>query len=210
MSQMKYDSYVLRNVKDIHFEVCNVCNLCCIYCSAYHPTSGKNHFMPLEIAHSYIDLVFERTCAPDIGLMFYGGEALLQEVSWFHNVIEYANNQARKHHKKLHFYMQSCATLLDAERLDLIKSYNIIIGTSLDGPPEINEKTRGKTELVMDNIVRLKDVGCFGGVICTANQYNYDRITDVLQFFEEREIFWVAVNIVYSIGRGHNLIPLSH
>jgi uncharacterized protein len=206
---MKHDSYVLRNVKDIHFEVCSVCNLRCIYCSAYHPNSGKKAFMPLETAHRYIDLVFERTCAPDIGLMFYGGEALLQSVSWFHNIIEYANNQATRRQKKLHFYMQSCATFLDADRLDLIKSYNINIGTSLDGPPEINEKTRGKTELVLDNIVRLKDIGCFGGVICTANQYNYDRIAEVLQFFEEREIFWVAVNIVYSLGRGCNLIPLS-
>jgi len=206
---MSYDSYVLKNIKDIHFEVCNVCDLSCIYCSAFHPTSAKNSFMPIEIAQKYIELVFQRTCAPDIGLMFYGGEALLQRVTWFHNVIEYAKYQATKYNKKLHFYMQSCATVLDSERLDLIEKYNIVIGTSLDGPPEINEKSRGKTKLVMDSIRKLKEVGCFGGVICTANEYNYDKIPEVLQFFEEHEIFWVAVNIVYSIGRGQNLNPLS-
>lgn len=209
LSKMKYRSYVLANVKDIHFDVCNVCNLSCIYCSAYHPTSQQNSFMPSAIANKYIDLVFERTCAPDIGLMFYGGEALLQSVSWYHDVIGYARSQAMKYGKKLHFYMQSCVTLLDPERLDLIEEYNIIIGTSLDGPPEINEKSRGKTELVMANILKLKETGCFGGVICTANQYNYDKMAEVLRFFENNEIFWVAVNIVYSIGRGQSLIPLS-
>jgi uncharacterized protein len=208
-NEMTYDSYVLKNIKDMHFEVCNVCDLSCIYCSAFHPTPGKNPFMPLEIAQRYIELVFRRTCAPDIGLMFYGGEALLQKVTWFRNVIEYANYQATKYNKKLHFYMQSCATVLDSERLDLIGKYNIVIGTSLDGPPEINEKSRGKTKVVMDSISKLKEIGCFGGVICTANEYNYDGIHDVLQFFEEQEIFWVAVNIVYSIGRGQDLNPLS-
>lgn len=208
-SEMTYDLYVLKNIKDIHLEVCNVCDLSCIYCSAYHPTSGKSPFMPIEIAEKYIDLVFQRTCAADIGLMFYGGEALLQSVAWFDSLIEYANHQATRYEKELHFYMQSCATVLDSERLDLIRKHNIVIGTSLDGPPEIGEKSRGKTKLVMDSIHKLKEVGCFGGVICTANEYNYDRMPEVLQFFEEHEIFWVAVNTVYAIGRGKNLNPLS-
>ncbi len=206
---MENQCYTLANIKDIHFEVCNICNLSCIYCSAYNPNSDKMPFMPIDIAYRYIDLVFERTCADDIGLMFYGGEALLQNVSWFYDVIEYAKNQAMIYDKKLHFYMQSCATFLDDERLELIKKYDINIGSSLDGPPEINDKTRGKTNLVLKNIIKLKEVGCFGGVICTANEYNYDKISEILKFFEDQEIFWVAVNIVSSIGRGRNLNPLT-
>jgi len=206
---MKHESYVLRNIKDMHFEVSNVCNLSCMYCSAWKPTLGKKFFMPLEVAQRYIDLVFEGTCAPGIDLMFYGGEALLQSVAWFYDVIEYANRQAVKYDKRLRFLMQSNATALDTEKLELIDKYDIVTGTSLDGPPHINEKTRGKTNLVMEDILKLKQVGCFGGVICTANGYNYDKIAEVLRFFEEQQIFWVAVNIVYSIGRGCKLVPLS-
>ena len=206
---MKYESYVLRNIKDMHFEVCNICNLSCMYCFAYQPTSGKKPFMPLETALKYIDLVFKRTCAQVIDLMFYGGEALLHETSWFRDVIEYANKQAIKHDKKVRFLMQSNATTLDVEKLDLIIKHNIVTGTSLDGPADINDKTRGKTQSVMENIPRLKEAGAFGGVICIVNEYNYDKVTDILEFFEEQQLFWVAVNIVYSIGRGWQLVPLT-
>ena len=206
---MKHESYVLRNIKDMHFEVCNVCNLSCMYCCAYQPASGKRPFMPLETAQKYIALVFKRTCAQVVDLMFYGGEALLHDVSWFHDVIEYANKQAIEHNKEVRFLMQSNATSLDAEKLDLIRKHNIVTGTSLDGPPDINEKTRGKTNLVMENILRLKEARAFGGVICIVNENNYHKVAEILEFFEEQQIFWVAVNIVYSIGRGRNLVPLN-
>lgn len=199
---------VFRNIKDLHFEVTNACNLTCIYCSAYKQVS-KNRSMPLETAYKYINLIFEKTCAPDIGLMFYGGEALLQSTSWFYNVIRYAKKQTTKYNKKSHFLLQSNLTFLDDERLNLIKKYHIVTGTSLDGLPYINEKTRGKSDLVLKNITKLKEVGCFGGVICTVNEYNYNNVTEILEFFEEQGILWVAFNIVYSIGRGCNLSPLS-
>ena len=52
--------------------------------------------MSLRTAHKFIDLILESTCAKDIGLLFCGGESLLQSARWFYNVIEYANEQATK------------------------------------------------------------------------------------------------------------------
>lgn len=202
-------SYVLKNVKDMHFEVCNICNLSCRYCSAHHLITDKPPFMPLEVAQKYIDLVLAKTCAEIVDLMFYGGEAMLQSVPWFYDVIEYARKRASEHNKTVRVLMQSNATVLDANRLNLIRRYSIGIGTSLDGPAEINEKTRSETGTVIKNILRLKEIGCFGGVICTVSDYNYDKISEILQFFEENQIFWVAFNIVYSIGRGIDLIPMN-
>jgi len=200
---------VFRNIKDLHFEVTKVCNMNCIYCSAYKVQTRPNQFMPRKTAHKFIDLVFESTCAKDIGLLFYGGEALLQSATWFYDVIEYANKQATKNDQKLHFLMQSNLTLLDDEKLDLMRKYQIVTGTSLDGPPSISDITRGKSDLVLNNILKLKEAGCFGGVICTINEYNYNKITNILEFFEAQKIFWVAFNIMYCIGRGRNLVPLS-
>lgn len=206
---MKSNSHILTNIKDLHFEVCSVCDLACIYCSAFNPNAKKKAFMAEETAYGFIDLVFSRSCASNIGLLFYGGEALLQNSGWFYNVINYALKKAENYDKKLHFYMQSCATVMDDEKLELINKYNINIGTSLDGPPEINNKTRGKTNLVSNNIEKIKNIGCFGGVICTANQYNYNKIPEILEYFEDHELFWIAINIVSSIGRGKNLEPLN-
>jgi len=71
--------------------------------------------------------------------------------------------------------MQSNLTILDDEKLDLIRKYQIVTGTSLDGPPFISDIARGKSDLVLNNILNLKEAGCFGGVICTINEYNYDE-----------------------------------
>lgn len=202
-------AYVLRNIKDMHFEVCNICNLSCRYCSAHHLTTGRPPFMPLAIAKQYLDLVLNRTCAEMIDLMFYGGEAMLQSVSWFYAVLEYARKRAAERNKTIRVIMQSNATLLDTDKLELIRQYDIGIGTSLDGPAEINEQTRSETKTVIANISRLKEIGCFGGLICTVSDYNYDRIAEVMRFFEANQIFWVAFNIVYSIGRGIDLIPMD-
>jgi len=206
---MGYKVNVFRNIKDLHFEVTRVCNLNCVYCSAYKEDTRTNRFMSLQTAHKFIDLILESTCAKDIGLLFYGGEALLHSATWFCNVIEYANEQATKNDQKLHFLMQSNLTLLDDEKLDLIRKYQIVTGTSLDGPPHLSDITRGKSDFVLTNILKLKEAGCFGGVICTINKHNYDKITKILDFFEAEGIFWVAFNIMYCIGRGRNLVPLS-
>ena len=185
-----------------------MCNIDCVYCSAYKGDTHANEFMSLETAHKFIDLVLGSTCAKDIGLFFYGGEALLQSEAWFYDVIEYANKHA-KNDQKLHFYMQSNLTLLDDEKLDLIKKYQIVTGTSLDGPPHLSDITRGKSDAVLANIPKLKAAGCFGGVICTINKHNYDKTAQILKFFEAKGIFWVAFNIMYRIGKGRNLASLS-
>jgi uncharacterized protein len=165
--------------------------------------------MPSQTAHKFIDLVLESTCAEDIGLFFYGGEALLQSEAWYYDVIEYAKEHVRTENQKLHFYMQSNLTILDDGKIDLMKKYHIVTGTSLDGPPYLGDITREKSGIVLANIPKLKAAGCFGGVICTINKHNYDKIPQILEFFKAEEIFWVKFNIMYRIGRGRNLAPLS-
>ena len=200
---------IFRNIKDAHFQITNECNLACIYCSAYKQKEPIQS-MPFEIAQKYIDLIFENSCSPDIGLLFYGGEALLQKLSWFEDVTKYATEQAKKYSKNLHFLMQSNIALpLNDETLAFLKKNQIVTGTSLDGPSKIHNLTRGNFSLVMKNIQKLKEIGCFGGVICTINEFNYDKTDQILEFFEEKDINWVALNTVYSIGRGYNLVPLD-
>lgn len=200
---------VFRNIKNLHFEVTRVCNINCVYCSADKGDTQTNPFMPLETAHKFIDLVLGSTCAEDIGLYFYGGEALLQSEEWYYDVIEYAKEHVRTDNQKLHFYMQSNLTILDDRKIDLMRKYHMVTGTSLDGPPHLSDITREKSGVVLGNIPKLKAIGCFGGVICTINKHNYNKITQILKFFEAEEIFWVKFNIVYRIGRGRNLAPLN-
>lgn len=193
----------------MHLEVSKTCNLNCMYCFAYQKNSSISSLMSLKVACKYIDLIFENTCSEDIDVVFHGGEPLLQSTTWFHNVIEYAVRLSKIYSKNLRFLMQSNCTLLDDEKADLIKEYHIIVGSSLDGPPQINDLSRKKGELVLKNIQKLKKAECFGGVICVINRHNYNRMTEVMKFFEKEDILMTSAVISYSVGRGESLLPLS-
>ena len=84
----------LRNAYQMHFEVSRACNLNCAYCYADTQVPSSDSLMPLDTAFKYIQLVFERTCAPSIELVFHGGEPLLQSERLFNSVIERAKHQA--------------------------------------------------------------------------------------------------------------------
>lgn len=194
-------------MSEIHLEVSKLCNMNCIYCFA-HQNDISNPLMPLIIACRYIEIVLKNTCSKYIEIVFHGGEPLLHSTVWFYNVIEYAIRLSSIYDKTVSFTMQSNCTLLDDEKLNLIKEYNIIVGTSLDGPSYINDLSRKKSEIVLKNIQKLKEIKCFGGVICVINKYNYDKMNEVMKFFEEEDISASAV-VSYSVGSGKSLTPLN-
>jgi len=105
--------------------------------------------------------------------------------------------------------MQSNGTILSGRQLEVISQHHVVVGISLDGPPDINEKTRGKSDLVLGNIQKLKVPGCFGGVLCVINKHNYSHMKEILAFLENRGIYWLVANFVHTVGRGELLDPLQ-
>jgi len=202
--------YCLRNIAEMHFEVARNCNIECLYCYSSRESSSRNLLMPLKTACKYIDIIFENSKSKNIEIVFHGGEPLLQITNWFYNVIEYAIRSANLCRKNLRFVMQSNCILLNEEKLNLIKKYHIIVGTSLDGPPKINNLTRKKGEIVLKNIKKLNKINCFGGVICVVNAFNYDKMKEIMSFFENKGIFKTKIVIGHSVGKSKRLPNLSH
>ncbi len=199
----------LRNVYQMHFEVSRACNLSCTYCYADPVLPVSSSFMPEDIALRYIDLVLGRTCSTSIEFVFHGGEPLLQSETWFENVMKYGTRRADGRHKNVRFLMQSNGTVLPPEKLDVMIRHRVLVGVSLDGPPRINEMSRGKTDLVLGNIEKLRESQCFGGAICVINKHNHSRITEVLAFLEALGIYWLVANPVHAAGRGRILDMLG-
>jgi uncharacterized protein len=165
--------------------------------------------MPIETAKKYIKLIFSCSCAEIIEIVFHGGEPLLHKTSWYEEIIDYINSSALKYEKKIKYSMQSNCTKLDIHKFELIAKNKIVVGTSMDGPPNINDKTRGRTEDTLRAIKKLKQIRCFGGIICVINKKNYNKMGRVFEFFEKQGIHSLSTHIYFSMGKALQLIRLK-
>ncbi|WP_373483084.1 radical SAM protein [Acetobacterium sp.] len=124
------------------------CNLACKYCYA-----GSTHLkadMDFETAAQTLDLFSDHT----MKIQFAGGEPLLN-YPLICRVADYVKAKGYD----ASFQMQTNGTCITPEIAVGLKKMKIALGVSLDGPPEVNEFTRGKTREVIAGIQYLADEG---------------------------------------------------
>lgn len=141
--EARLEYYLQNKVGTIVLEVSEQCNLRCEYCvfsGKYENRKHSNKKMNIETAKKGLDFVFERSKESEsIVVGFYGGEPLL-EFDFIKEVIEYSEQLFDG--KEILFSFTTNGTLLDIEKVEYLKSYNVSILISLDGPAEINDKNR--------------------------------------------------------------------
>ena len=132
----------------IALNLTNDCNLACKYCFV----EQKPEYMTLDIAKQAVDyaiknLNLHKTIYNDIqsdeqiaSIWFFGGEPLLCFNSIIKPLIDYCEKQ--NYLKDLRFSMTTNGTLLDKEKVDFLKKYNIYIMLSIDGDPETQDYQR--------------------------------------------------------------------
>jgi uncharacterized protein len=110
------------------------CNLRCVYCYRGEPEARS---MPVGVAEKAVEL------AAASGLPFHvqlaGGEPTLER-----KLIGAVGEMVRKPGHPATMALQTNGTLIDAELAALCRHYEISIGLSIDGPPAVHEKVRGK------------------------------------------------------------------
>lgn len=111
------------------------CNLRCTYCYRGDPSTRS---MSLEVARTALDL------AASSGLEFHvqmaGGEPTLEP-----QLMEAIARIVREAGWPASLAVQTNGTLMDRHLIDICRRYSISVGVSLDGPPEVHERTRGST-----------------------------------------------------------------
>ncbi len=109
------------------------CNLRCAYCYRGDPPAST---MPLEVARSALKV------AAQSGLPFHvqmaGGEPTLEP-----GLMEAIGRMVREAGWPATLAVQTNGTLIDRGLIDLCRRYDISVGLSLDGPPEVQERARG-------------------------------------------------------------------
>lgn len=140
MKTLKHLEVILKTVER--------CNLNCTYCYFFHGEdhSYKKHppFIKLDtiqkLTQFLVDGVKEFKLQK-IQIDLHGGEPTLQKKEAFDEMCSHFRSHLDPI-TELTIALQTNATLIDEEWIDLFSKHNIFIGLSIDGPKEINDKFR--------------------------------------------------------------------
>jgi len=130
-------------VKALCLHVAHDCNLRCRYCFAdAGEYMGKREIMPPAVAKAAIDFVLTSSHGRKyIEVDFFGGEPLLN-LGVVKDTVAYARALAGDHGKEFRFTLTTNAVLLTEAVRNYLRENNISVVLSLDGRPEVNDRTR--------------------------------------------------------------------
>ena len=109
----------------------NKCNLKCKYCFVPHGIES----MTADIAMKAVDFAIRQSEGQPVGLLFYGGEPLLERQLIYH-IVNQCSKIKQNTGQVFYYKMTSNCILLDEEFLQFAEQHNITIGMSCDGPAQ--------------------------------------------------------------------------
>jgi uncharacterized protein len=114
---------------------------------------------------------------------FHGGEPLLAGADFYREALP--RLQDGWSGRPVRFAVQSNLWRLDDAMLDVFSGYPLALGTSLDGPEDINDSQRGEGYFrqTMHGIERARKAGVPVGCIATFTAQSAPRWREVVEFF---------------------------
>src|SRR5579885_2060718 len=126
-----------------------ICNLDCSYCFYLDREADTYKALParrmsLETQERLVDTYLFYSY-PESIFAFQGGEPTLAGLAFYEKLIEFQQRYGRNG-QAVSNSMQTNAVLLDKSWCDLFRTYNWLLGVSLDGPEEVNDRFRFNKE----------------------------------------------------------------
>lgn len=135
------------------------CNQNCIYCQASSQEERSTHCsMSFETMKASVELMF-KSPSKSLTMEFQGGEPTL-EPKLLRYGIELAESTNQEQQREIHYVLCTNSVNLTNEILDIIRTYHVIVSTSLDGPSFLHNSNRGKTdsyERIIKGIEKARD-----------------------------------------------------
>lgn len=142
--------------------------------------------MSESIAEKTLDFIVAIAQERDIktvSVIFHGGEPLLAPFSVWKQILEDLPELLAK--KKIRWNVQSNLWALDDSFCELFRVHNVSVGTSIDGPKEICDSSRGKGywERTMNGITLAQRNGIDVGAIATFTNDTAHHWKEVVDFY---------------------------
>lgn len=153
----------------------------CEYCWSSEEGSPV---MDMEIIKETVEWLKDFREEP-VTFTFHGGEPLLAGYDFFSEALPLITRELA--HLKPALALQTNLWYMTPELARLFKEYNIPIGSSLDGPEELNDLQRGKGyyQKTMRGYEIAKELGLNVSFISTFTSYSIQYKEDIFNFFLE-------------------------
>lgn len=167
-----------------------LCNLRCRYCYEYESLSDRSRMSREQLVTMYRHLAayFGRRDQQEhaetaINFIWHGGEPLLLPPSYYRETFE--DQRAVFGARALKNIVQTNLTVLDEERIDLLRNGFDVVGVSLDvfGGLRVNSAGVDQQPRVLKNVEVLREQGVPFSVIVVMTRMNLDKITHVYEIF---------------------------
>jgi uncharacterized protein len=170
-----------------------LCNLDCEYCfyldrdaDPYKDLASR--LMPMDTLERIVD-TFLFYSYPQSTFAFQGGEPTLAGVEFFQKLVEFQQSHGRNG-QSVSNALQTNGILIDKEWCDLFRTYNWLIGLSIDGPEAVNDRHRFNKaghptwKRVMQSLELMQKEKVDFNVLCVLSQANVHQPKEIYKFFK--------------------------
>ncbi len=170
-----------------------ICNLDCEYCfyldreaDPYSALPGRR--MTLDTLERLVDSYLFYSY-PNSTFAFQGGEPTLAGLKFFEKLVEFQQRYGRGG-QSVSNALQTNGILLDKNWCRLFRQYQWLIGVSLDGPEEINDRfrfhkdKRGTWKRVMKSVELMQKEKVDFNILCVLSQANVDKARELYAFYK--------------------------
>ena len=173
----------------------NNCNLNCSYCFV----ERGPEIMTRDIAFAAVKLAMENVSAT--GLLFYGGEPLLER-NLIYDIVDYTKSIRKETGHTFYYKTTTNGTLLDDEFLRFSSEVNLTIGFSHDGPAQddcrLTPEGEGTAALLEEKIPLLLKYQPYAVGMSVMNPSTIHKTAGAVKFMFEKGFRYICLNLNYS------------
>ena len=169
-----------------------VCNLDCAYCFYLDRDADPYKALPARrMTHDTLERLVDTYLFysyPNSVFAFQGGEPTLAGLPFFEKLVELQKQYGRDG-QNVSNSMQTNAVLIDRNWCDLFRSFNWLLGVSMDGPEDIHDLYRFNKggqptwRKVMDAVELMQHEKVEFNILCVLSQANVEKPREVYKFF---------------------------